>query len=566
MSTRDKTVVIDYYQILGVSRKADTKEIKQAYRRLAKLYHPGRFQFMPWRPQNNHFSLHHVHTKDSHFSNLCNTFSVEKNTSKTIDSNSGKDDSTEKFQLLNRAYEVLKNPRMRMHYDIDGADGLGTSHASDEMTMKKKRKTAAATTSSPFANGFGDGFGDFSANSKRSSNARTVRTEEYEDHTHVEFGDMSDAYFRGKGNGPFNGSGSGSSIPSDQAGRFDREKWVGFKNGNRPPDWRTQAAVNSAAARKTPSGKSKKQQPKSRPFSDERFHGKSPDTKTESSFFGSNHRPTPGSNFGKTIIGEDIRVDWEIDLRKALMGGIETVRVPCKETCSTCEGTGRKPDTEVSICDDCDGIGHTTQTVQTPRGDINAQQKCMKCKGTGEVIEEPCVSCNAQGLKKTTKLVNITVPAFVEDGIMIRMLGEGNPGPNGGPSGDLYVFLWTKDDPTFYRDGDRIYSEESVDFLDAVLGCTVETPYVKFDIPPGTQNDHVVKLKGKGPPKRSNPKERGTHVVTVKVEIPKDLSKEEEKLFMKLKNLRDDKPERKTEDKLDTKKKQKKKKKQAAQK
>jgi molecular chaperone DnaJ len=434
---------------------------------------------------------------------------------------------------------------MRMHYDLEGIDGLGTSAASDDiMKQQQQRRTSTSTSTSTRSTSatdpFGSGFGDFSSHSQRAQSSSTTGGASADfnksgDHTHVEFGDMSDPFYRGRGKGPRHASGGGSSIPSDQNKSFQRSN--NFANEvHAHRDNKSSSTSTSTSSAQTTRSKSEHQSVKSKPFSDERFYGKNPD-KTDS-FFGGNR---PGAHPGRTTVGDDIRVDWEIDLRKALFGGEEVVRVPCKETCAKCEGQGAEPGSDVTTCQGCGGNGSTTQVLRTPRGNIDSQQKCTACKGTGQLIENPCASCSAQGIKKAIKQVNITIPAFMEDGSMIILCGEGNPGPNDGPPGDLYVFLWAKDDPTFYREGDKIYSEESIDFVDAVLGCTVETPYIKFDVPPRTQHDHVVRLKGKGAPKKTKPKERGDHIVTVKVDMPTDLSKEEEDLFLKLKQLRDQK-------------------------
>lgn len=129
------------------------------------------------------------------------------------------------------------------------------------------------------------------------------------------------------------------------------------------------------------------------------------------------------------------------------------------------------------------------------------------------------------------------------------MRGEGDAGPNGGPAGDLYIFLKVKDDPIFRREGPEIYSEESVSYVDAILGASVKTPVVDGDvtikIPPGTQPGQVMRLKGNGAPRLGSPENRGDHYVTVNVEIPKELSKEEEDLLQKLKDLQEKKSTKK---------------------
>jgi molecular chaperone DnaJ len=148
-----------------------------------------------------------------------------------------------------------------------------------------------------------------------------------------------------------------------------------------------------------------------------------------------------------------------------------------------------------------------------------------------------------------TKQIKVTIPAGVEDGNKLRVRGEGDAGPNGGPAGDLYIFLKVKPDPTFKRDGPEIYSEETISYVDAILGASIKTPVVDGEVtikvPPGTQPGQVMRLRGNGAPRLGSPETRGDHYVTMNVEIPKDLSKEEEELIKKLKDLQDKKGKKK---------------------
>merc|ERR1712125_69188 len=146
------------------------------------------------------------------------------------------------------------------------------------------------------------------------------------------------------------------------------------------------------------------------------------------------------------------------------------------------------------------------------------------------------------GVKQKPKQIKVTIPPGVENGNKLRVRGEGDAGPNGGPSGDLYIYLKVKEDDTFRRDGPEIYSDESISFVDAILGASVKTPVVDGEvtikIPPGTQPGQVMRLKGNGAPRLGNPDSRGDHYVTMDIEIPKSLSKEEEELMEQLKELR----------------------------
>lgn len=250
------------------------------------------------------------------------------------------------------------------------------------------------------------------------------------------------------------------------------------------------------------------------------------------------------------VTGNDLRFDLEIDFKTAIFGGEEKVRIRHLETCETCNGDGIKPGSKVVTCPQCGGQGVTVEVTRTPLGNFQTQQTCPSCRGTGQKIEEYCGTCGGQGLNQKTKQIKVTVPAGVEDGNKLRVRGEGDAGPNGGPPGDLYIFLRVKEDSNFRREGPEIYSEETISYLDAILGNSIKTPVVDGEVtikvPPGTQPGQVMRLKGNGAPRLGNPDQRGDHYVTVKVDIPKDLSKEEEELIAKLRDIREGKEAAKT--------------------
>jgi len=246
------------------------------------------------------------------------------------------------------------------------------------------------------------------------------------------------------------------------------------------------------------------------------------------------------------VVGNDLRFDLEIDFKTAVFGGEEKVRIRHLETCETCGGDGVKPGSKISTCATCGGSGVTVEVTRTPLGNFQTQQTCPSCRGTGQKVEEYCGTCGGQGLNQKTKQIKVTVPAGVEDGNKLRVRGEGDAGPNGGPAGDLYIFLRVKEDSNFRREGPEIYSEETISYLDAILGNSIKTPVVDGEVtikvPPGTQPGQVMRLKGNGAPQLGNPDQRGDHYVTVKVDIPKDLSKEEQDLIEKLRVIREEKP------------------------
>merc|ERR1712194_237686 len=243
--------------------------------------------------------------------------------------------------------------------------------------------------------------------------------------------------------------------------------------------------------------------------------------------------------------GDDLRFDLELEFKKAVFGGKEEVRIRHLETCGTCTGSGVKPGSKVSSCNSCNGQGVTMAVTRTPLGNFQTQQTCPECRGTGQKIEEYCGTCSGKGNASKTKQIKVDIPPGVEDGNKLRVRGEGDAGPNGGPPGDLYIFLRVKEDTNFRREGPEIYSEETISYLDAILGNSIKTPVVDGEVtikvPPGTQPGQVMRLKGNGAPRLGNPEQRGDHYVTVKVDIPKDLSKEEEDLIAQLREIREQK-------------------------
>jgi len=261
------------------------------------------------------------------------------------------------------------------------------------------------------------------------------------------------------------------------------------------------------------------------------------------SFFGGGGRG-PGGASGQRqrqrgpVTGDDLRFDLEISFSTAVFGGEEKVRIRHLEGCEVCTGTGVKPGSSVRTCSTCGGTGVQMAVTRTPLGNFQTQQTCSSCRGTGETVDEYCGSCSGQGLQQKSKQVKISIPPGVEDGNKLRVRSEGDAGPKGGPSGDLYIFLKVKPDPRFKREGPEIYSEVTVSYIDAILGASVKVPVVdgevEIKVPPGTQPDQVMRIKGKGAPRLGNAQQRGDHYVTVKVDIPKNVSDKERSLIEQL--------------------------------
>lgn len=241
------------------------------------------------------------------------------------------------------------------------------------------------------------------------------------------------------------------------------------------------------------------------------------------------------------MAGDDLRFDLELDFKKAIFGGEEKVRIRHLETCGTCSGSGVKPGAKVSTCSVCNGVGVTMQVTRTPLGNFQTQQTCSACRGTGQKIEEYCGTCSGEGTVSKTKQIKVDIPPGVEDGNKLRVRSEGDAGPNGGPAGDLYIFLKVKEDKNFRREGPEIYSDANISYMDAILGASLKVPVVDGEVtikvPPGTQPEQVMRLKGNGAPVLGDTNKRGDHYVTMKIEIPSNVSKEEKELVEQLREL-----------------------------
>jgi len=236
--------------------------------------------------------------------------------------------------------------------------------------------------------------------------------------------------------------------------------------------------------------------------------------------------------------GDDLRLDLTISFQEAVFGIEKEVQIRHLETCTTCKGSGAKAGSGPTTCSTCSGQGQVRRATRTPFGSFTQVAPCPSCEGSGQVIADPCNACGGQGLQQVRKKLRINIPAGVDTGTRLRVANEGNAGQRGGPSGDLYVFLSVQSHGQLRREGINIASEISLNYLQAILGDTIEVETVdgleQLKIPPGTQPGMVLTLTGKGVPKLGNPVARGNHLFSVKVQLPTKLNAEEKELLQQL--------------------------------
>jgi len=196
--------------------------------------------------------------------------------------------------------------------------------------------------------------------------------------------------------------------------------------------------------------------------------------------------------------GADLRYNLEITLEEAARGAETRIRIPTMAECDGCHGTGARKGSEPRICPTCGGHGQ----VRIQQGFFSIQQTCPKCHGSGRYIPDPCPVCHGTGRVKQHKTLAVKIPAGIDAGDRIRLSGEGEPGVNGGPPGDLYVQIHLKPHPVFQRDHDDLHCEMPISFTTAALGGEIEIPTLdgvaKLKIPPETQTGKIFRLRGKG--------------------------------------------------------------------
>jgi molecular chaperone DnaJ len=256
---------------------------------------------------------------------------------------------------------------------------------------------------------------------------------------------------------------------------------------------------------------------------------------------------TAGTRRGAPQRGADLRYELTISFEDAVRGCQKEIEIPRWETCQTCRGAGAQPGTSTQRCSACQGTGEIRRVQQSIFGQFVNVMVCDRCRGEGRVITTPCETCKGQGRVRNVRRVTVNIPAGVDDGINVRVSGEGEAGPRGGTPGNLFVALTVKPHEYFKRQGTDILYELPISFADGALGAEVEVLTLdgkeSLKIPPGTQSGTTMRLKGRGVPVVHS-SARGDELVTVKVVTPRSLTPRQKDLlreFAEIEHLQNEK-------------------------
>jgi molecular chaperone DnaJ len=239
----------------------------------------------------------------------------------------------------------------------------------------------------------------------------------------------------------------------------------------------------------------------------------------------------------RVVAGADLRYDLTIDFAEAVTGVTKEVTFPTLVTCDVCEGSGGEPGSEPERCPDCNGTGERRRVSQTILGQMVNITACPRCGGEGRIIGVPCHSCSGDGRVRQARRLVVNVPAGIDSGQRIAVEGQGEAGPRGGPSGDLYVQVTVREHPELIRRGTELFYELPVTFPQAALGGSLTVPTVEgsetVEVPPGTQSGTEIRLRGRGVPRLRGAGRGDLHVI-VTVVVPQKPSKAERDLLKQL--------------------------------
>ena len=267
-----------------------------------------------------------------------------------------------------------------------------------------------------------------------------------------------------------------------------------------------------------------------------------------SSFFGGGfggQRASSRRNNGPRK-GEDLNLNIDISFEESFLGVEKEITITRQETCGICHGTGAKAGTSPVKCPTCNGTGQVTTFQNTILGRVQTTRTCNECRGTGEIIKEPCENCHGKGTVRKTPKVKVKIPAGINNNQTVVLKGEGNPGIKGGPSGDLYITVRVRKSSIYTREGNNVYCNIPITMTQAALGADLEIPMVdgtkeKYKIPEGTQTGTEFTIRGKGF-SSINSSSRGNFIFKIVVQTPRRLTKEQRDLLIALAKTMNEQP------------------------
>ncbi len=233
--------------------------------------------------------------------------------------------------------------------------------------------------------------------------------------------------------------------------------------------------------------------------------------------------------------GQSLRIGVTISFEEAVFGTKKEISFNGHETCPECNGTGARKGSKPEVCPQCKGRGQVIFQRQSLFGMTQSVQVCPQCRGKGKIIKDKCPNCYGEGVITKKRTIEVSIPAGIDDGQSVRLSGQGEPGTNGGPRGDILVEVRVKDSPIFQRDGNDLYENVPLPFTKAALGGDIRINTVDGDViytvSPGTQTDTRVRLRGKGVPSVRSSNVRGDLYVNFVVQVPEKLTKEQKEIL-----------------------------------
>ena len=254
-------------------------------------------------------------------------------------------------------------------------------------------------------------------------------------------------------------------------------------------------------------------------------------------FMGRGGQGAQGGRRSRAQRGSDLRYNLRVSLEESFKGVQKTISVPSAVACDVCSGTGAEGGAEPVTCPTCSGMGK----VRAQQGFFTVERTCPTCAGAGQTIKNPCKSCGGAGRTEKERSLSVNIPAGVETGTRIRLSGEGEAGMRGGPTGDLYIFIETRDHPIFQRDGVNLFCRVPVSMITAALGGEVEVPTIdggksRVKVPAGTQTGKQLRLRGKGMPALRGGG-AGDMMIELAVETPVNLTAKQKELLEEFEKL-----------------------------